>query len=74
MIPSIPQLVSAMLPAASATPDVVAHRRAICAACPTKATRTIPVLGTTVDVCNACGCPIQRKTERANSTCPQSKW
>lgn len=73
MIPSIPQLVSAMLPAASATPDVVAHRRAICAACPMKGTRKFSVVGT-MEVCNACGCPIQRKTARADSQCPQSKW
>lgn len=68
------QIAKAALPAAEAAADVVAKRRAICAACPTKATRTIPVMGTTVDVCSACGCPIQRKTARADSQCPQSKW
>jgi rRNA maturation endonuclease Nob1 len=67
-------IVKAALPAAQADQQVTAHRRAVCAACPEKITRTLPIINSTMDVCKACGCPIERKTARADSRCPLSKW
>lgn len=67
------QMLKAALPAPSATPEVTAQRRAICAGCDQRQVRKMPVVGEFA-VCGACGCPIDRKTARADSQCPLKKW
>jgi len=64
------KVIAAALPAQSAPQEVIDRRRAICAACDQKKTVVALV------VCGVCNCVIERKTARADSTCPlpQPKW
>jgi len=74
-IPDIKEIAVAWIRAANPTEEqarIAQSRMAICDSCVHKEFRTL----TRTYVCNACGCPLQKKvfTPKGASGCPKKYW